>query len=228
MVECGSLRTVVRGAHKVSVSLVAVTTFLVSTAFADVSNLDHDEILNDVWNSELSWQARVAFGNGAKGTLHSFDGRLRFASDNEETSWLYLLADKRVYRFSDGETYGFVDPDWRYPWLLPEEVLRELNVSADFLQTEEILGEMGRCYALNGISQAFAGVEGEDLTLTGEVCVTDDGIPVRMALSGDHDLEGQDDLVAWTFSLVLTEIARIDQADTLFQLPSDVEWIAPG
>ena len=87
---------------------------------------------------------------------------------------------------------------------------------------------MGHCYALNGISQAFAGVEDEDLTLAGEFCVTDDGIPVQMALSGDHDLEGQDDLVAWTFSLILTEIARIDQADTLFQLPSDVEWIAPG
>lgn len=182
------------------------------------------------------WRAKVEFEDGGEGTIYGSDHRLRIEREGQAIV-LYLprgaagsaIADgwQKVFSFTTGESLGVADTADRYPWFLPIDTLKRLNVTAQRARDRSLAGETSQCHALDG-SLPFL-PDTPDVTLNGTFCTTRDGIPLYVSLTGRDQLEGQDELIVWQFGYRVQSLERGPQPESLFEPPSEVEtWVAPG
>ncbi len=192
-----------------------------------------------LWNLRSApgqWRAKVEFEDGGEGTIYGSDHRLRIEREGQATV-LYLPRGaagsefldgwQKVFSFTAGESVGVADTADRYPWFLPTETLKRLNVTAERARDRSLAGEISQCHALDG-SLPFL-PDTPEITLNGTFCTTRDGIPLYVSLAGRDQLEGQDELIFWRFGYRMQSLERGPQPESLFEPPSEVEtWIAPG
>lgn len=174
------------------------------------------------------WQGEVIFAGGRRGTLAGADHRMRFTPADGGWGWLYLPRHAEVYMHEERGGQGAIEPDWRTPWLLPTDVLKALNVKVMNDREASIAKAGARCFTLTGRKKDYGDIKGNDLWLSGEVCLTRDGIPVKMDLKGGHELEGQDEVMPWEFSFEMTTLRRAIQPEATFIPPESITWNRPG
>lgn len=170
--------------------------------------------------------ASIQYADGTTAMLHGSAGKLRQAETQKQ--WLHLPEDFEVYLWWEGEDEGSIEPDYHAPWLLPGEILMELQVMIAAETTAEVAGVPVTCYALDGRQAAFDGVEGHDRWLAGTTCLTDGGIPLKVDLQGEYDLQGQEELMDWSRSYEATEVTLAPQPEELFLPPDLGFWNRPG
>lgn len=181
--------------------------------------------------SGAHWRGEITFADGRKGSLSGSDYRVQFTPDSSVSggrAWLYLPREAEVYMYRAGDDEGVIEPDWRTPWLLPTDVLNALDVKVVNEREARIAGEEARCFTLSGKQKDFGGVGGDDLWLSGDICLTMDGVPVKMDMKGGHELEGQGDVMPWEHAYEMTRLRRAIQPETIFTPPEGKQWNRPG
>lgn len=174
------------------------------------------------------WRGDIVFADGRKGSLAGSDHRILFTPNDGARGWLYLPRDGELYMFDESSAAGAIEPDWRAPWLLPTEVLKALDVKVIGEASAKIARVAARCFALSGRQEDYGGIEGNDLWLSGDICLTADGIPVKVEMKGGHELEGQDDVMPWEYGYEMTKLRRAIQPEAAFTPPAGKQWNRPG
>lgn len=170
-----------------------------------------------------SWTAtahRVLDGERA-GRVYGHSGVTRTEWDDGSRR-IYDPVTGEVLLFDAVSEYGTIESEWRLPWLLAKDVLRDLDVRVLSSGPQNIAGQDVVCRELNG-----RGDYGE--WLAGTVCTTPDGIHMLVELEGEHPLEGGNDVMPWSAAYRLSGLERGPQPDELFERPAHVTaWVAPG
>ncbi|QIG79818.1 hypothetical protein [Stakelama tenebrarum] len=169
------------------------------------------------------WRARVTNSAGATGTLYGSDHRLRYVPDEDGEGWLYLPRDAEVYFFDTKAGWGTIEPDWRAPWLLPADVIDQLDVVMREQRRVPMAGAQAMCTHIQNRDRS-AGYR-----LDGEYCATGDGIPLHWLVRGVHDLEGQEEMLDYQFDIRALSFERGAQSESLFVPPAGIApWVRPG
>ena len=170
-----------------------------------------------------SWTAVVhrALDGEPAGRVYGRSGATRTEWDDGSRR-IHDPVTGEVLLFDAVSEYGTIESEWRLPWLLAEDVLRDLDVRVVSSGPQNIAGQDVVCRELDG-----RGDYGE--WLAGTVCTTPDGIHMSVELEGEHPLEGGDDVMPWSAAYRFSALERGPQPDELFQRPAHVTaWVAPG